>query len=259
MLTPRTSNSTIGLSPISAPSRSSALLDPTPSTAPQPRLATDSNPPVSQQRIKEPMRMAAMVEGRHRVHTSFPDGSEIVDEYDVKTEDLVVRRFRPPSVLGRPQPWVHEVGAPPAPPTGLSDSLLTPSSSSPSVVRRDKRHFFQWRCDRCPGPKDNYIVEVDTTGRRVLIKTKNKKFFARLPIPDLDRAGLPFESTVTVQHADKDGGILLVSYRKPPTILDAEERAREERRREARDWAERAKEKEKTGRGGRDDGDCKTQ
>jgi hypothetical protein len=41
---------------------------------------------------------------RRKVHTTFEDGAEMVEEYDLKTDELVVRKRRSKTVLGKVNP-----------------------------------------------------------------------------------------------------------------------------------------------------------
>lgn len=43
-----------------------------------------------------------------------------------------------------------------------------------------------------PYPISTYLITVSSEERAIIIRTTNKKYFKKLPIPDLDRAGLPF-------------------------------------------------------------------
>ena len=62
--------------------------------------------------------------------------------------------------------------------------------------------------------------------RFVVIRTKNKKYFKKLAIPDLDRFSLPYLSTsVSFAYANNT---LIVTYEKPPEILKFEESIRNE-------------------------------
>ena len=65
-----------------------------------------------------------------------------------------------------------------------------------------------------------------STYRHVVVRTKNKKYFKKLSIPDLDRFSLPYLSTsVSFAHANNT---LILSYEKPVEILKFEECIRNE-------------------------------
>jgi hypothetical protein len=46
--------------------------------------------------------------GKRRVHKTYPDGSEMVEEYDLKSDDLLSRKIKHHSILG--SKWIIEVG-----------------------------------------------------------------------------------------------------------------------------------------------------
>lgn len=51
---------------------------------------------------------------RRKVHTTFEDGREMVEEYDTVTDELCTRRVRSAkTALGREGAWVYEVGEEP--------------------------------------------------------------------------------------------------------------------------------------------------
>ena len=130
--------------------------------------------------------------GRRKVHYTFPDESEMVEEYDLQTDALLVRKRRSKTILGAQGEWTYEVGEPPARVT-IEGDTLRPSSSNPVLVRNDRPHCFEWRIRNLPYPKSTYSVTIDQEERQIVIRTSNKKYFKRIDIADLDRARLPIE------------------------------------------------------------------
>ena len=60
----------------------------------------------------------------------------------------------------------------------------------------------------------------------MVIRTKNKKYFKKISIPDLDRFSLPYlQSSVSFAHANNT---LILSYEKPVQVLNFEEAMRSE-------------------------------
>ena len=51
--------------------------------------------------------------GRRKCHYTLPDETEIVEEYDISTDELVVRKRRTKTMLGKEGEWVYEVGEAP--------------------------------------------------------------------------------------------------------------------------------------------------
>ena len=74
--------------------------------------------------------------GRRKVHYTFPDEGELVEEYDLQTDELMVRKRCTKTVLGAKGDWVYEVGEPPARIT-IENDLMQPSNVNPALVRKD--------------------------------------------------------------------------------------------------------------------------
>ena len=70
--------------------------------------------------------MILFAAGRKRMHTTWEDGSELIEEYDLKTDELLVRKYRKPSTLGALGDWDFLFGAPPT-----SSGMMTESSRNP--------------------------------------------------------------------------------------------------------------------------------
>uniref|UniRef100_A0A8C3X1C1 Protein DPCD n=1 Tax=Catagonus wagneri TaxID=51154 RepID=A0A8C3X1C1_9CETA len=189
-------------------------------------------------------KTALLQDGRRKVHYLFPDGKEMAEEYDEKTGELLVRKWRVKSALGALGQWQIEVGEPAVPGAGiLGPELITESNANPIFVRKDTKMSFQWRIRNLPYPKDVYSVSVDQKERCVVVKTTNKKYYKKFSIPDLDRYQLPLEdSSLSFAHANCT---LIISYHKPKEVLAAE--------------SELQKELKKVKTAHSSDGDCKTQ
>jgi len=161
--------------------------------------------------------------GRKKCHYTFPNESEMVEEYDAQTDKLLVRKRRDKTFLGGDGEWVFEVGEPPARVT-IENDTLRPSSSNPVLVRGDRPHAFEWRVRNLPYPKPTYSVTIDQDKRQIVVRTSNKKYFKRIDIDDLDRARLPIEdSALSWEHQNST---LIITYKKPPAILQLEKEAK---------------------------------
>lgn len=148
------------------------------------------------------------------MHYTFPDESEMVEEYDVQTDVLAVRKRRSKTILGALGEWVYEIGEAPARVT-IEGDTLRPSLSNPVLVRTDRPHCFEWRVRNLPYPKPTYSVTIDQDQRQIVIRTSNKKYFKRIDIADLDRARLPIEdSALSWTHESAGAGTLVGSL--PP-------------------------------------------
>ncbi|XP_068817790.1 protein DPCD isoform X3 [Capricornis sumatraensis] len=177
-------------------------------------------------------KTALLQDGRRKVHYLFPDGKEMAEEYDEKTKELLVRKWRMKSALGALGQWQIEVGEPALPGAGsLGPELITESNANPIFMRKDTKMSFQWRIRNLPYPKDVYNVSVDQKERCVVVRTTNKKY--QLPLD---------ESSLSFAHANST---LIISYQKPKEVLVAE--------------SELQKELKKVKTAHSSDRDCKTQ
>lgn len=178
------------------------------------------------------------------MHYLFPDGKEMAEEYDEKSGELLVRKWRVKSTLGALGQWQIEVGEPALPGAGSpGPEFIKENNANPIFMRKDTKMNFQWRIRNLPYPKDVYSVCVDHKERCIVVRTTNKKYYKKFSIPDLDRHQLPLdESSLSFAHANCT---LIISYQKPKEILVAE--------------AELQKELKKVKTAHSSDGDCKTQ
>jgi len=161
--------------------------------------------------------------GRKKLHYTLPDESEVVEEYDVQTDGLVVRKKRSKTILGAPGEWVFEVGEGPARVT-IDNETLRASSSNPVLVRKDRPHAFEWRVRNLPYPKSTYSVDLDAEKRQIVVRTSNKKYFKRISIDDMDRARLPLEAA-SMQWTHENS-TLIINYKKPVAVVQQEREAK---------------------------------
>lgn len=146
----------------------------------------------------------------------------MAEEYDMKTDELIVRKWRHKSKLGAQGQWQVEVGEQLASPVASLDSdVIKENCSNPVFMRKDTKASFQWRIRNLPYPKDVFSVLVEPSERCIIIKTSNKKYYKKFSIPDLDRSQLPLDSSaVSFTHANNT---LIVSYKKPREVLTLEQ------------------------------------
>jgi len=177
--------------------------------------------------VPEGTKISRMTSGaRRKVHYTMPDESEMVEEYDLQTDELLVRKRRSKTVLVKDGEWVFEVGEAPARAT-IEGDLLRPSSSNPVLVRKDRPHVFEWRIRNLPYPKPTYSVSVDPKDNQIVIRTANKKYFKRITIEDMARANLPLQDdALSWSH---ENNTLVVNYKKPDAILKLEKEAKSAR------------------------------
>ncbi|XP_029297001.1 protein DPCD [Cottoperca gobio] len=194
--------------------------------------------------LKSSKKTALIHDGKRKIHYLFTDGKEMSEEYDLKTDDLIVRKWCLKSTLGAQGQWQVEVGEPPVSPVTSSDSeVIKENCSNPLLMRKDTKTSFQWRIRNLPYPKDVFSVSAQPSERCIIVKTSNKKYYKKFSITDLDRNELPLDnSSLSFTHANNT---LIVSYKKPKEILTLEQ--------------ELLKELKKLKGTGEGDVDCKTQ
>ncbi|KAG7492862.1 hypothetical protein MATL_G00018650 [Megalops atlanticus] len=170
--------------------------------------------------LKSAKKTALLHDGKRKVHYLFVDGKEMAEEYDLKTDELIVRKWRRKNTLGALGQWEIEVGDPATMAISEPHPIME-SSSNPVLMRKDTKTSFQWRVRNLPYPKEVYSVSVETVERCCIIRTTNKKYYKKFSIPDLDRCQLPLESSaLTFSHANNT---LIISYQKPKQILTLEQ------------------------------------
>ncbi|XP_018420534.1 PREDICTED: protein DPCD isoform X1 [Nanorana parkeri] len=177
--------------------------------------------------LRAAKKTCILQDGIRKVHYLFADGKEMVEEYDHKTQELLVRKWRQKSALGAHAEWQIEVGETPAPVVAvLQNDFLKENSSNPVFMRKDTKTAFQWRIRNLPYPKDVYSVSVDKTERCCIVRTTNKKYYKKFCIPDLDRCHLELnESALSFAHGNNT---LIITYQKPKEILSVEEELQKE-------------------------------
>lgn len=183
-------------------------------------LATPTPEPT--QNPHEPKRLCMRSEGKKKIHTTFPDGAEMVEEYDEKTDMLLLRKVRKSAVLGKENEWVFEVGQPPEAAFDPHADLMKASSNNPIFMRKDTPESFQWRIRNLAYPSDVYSVTVDHEKQEVVVRTSNKKYYKRFGIPDLARLGLKLQdASLSWKHQHNT---LIISYLRPVEVLEQEQK-----------------------------------
>ena len=164
--------------------------------------------------------VSVVVEGRRRVHSTWEQtGAEMIEEFDAKTHELLLRKRRQRTVLGAEGEWVVEVGAVSAIPDRNSE--IAPSANNPVFSRLDTADNFQWRIRNLPYDPSVYSVTVENEAE-IVVRTSNKKYYKRIDIPDMKRLNLPLTTTGLVwkhQH-----NTLIITYAKPPQVLEADKK-----------------------------------
>nr|XP_033478801.1 protein DPCD isoform X2 [Epinephelus lanceolatus] len=170
--------------------------------------------------LKSSKKTALIHDGKRKIHYLFTDGKEMAEEYDLQTDELIVRKWRNKSTLGAKGQWQVEVGEPIAGPvTSLDSDVIKENCSNPVFMRKDTKSSFQWRIRNLPYPKDVFSVSVEPSERCIIIKTSNKKYYKKFSVADLDRSQLPLDnSALSFTHANNT-----LIYKKPKEILTLEQ------------------------------------
>ena len=159
-----------------------------------------------------------------KFHTVFKDGSEIVEEYGIYSEELESRRVKKIGMTGK-ENWTTEIGEE-IKPRNNDEFLIKENDNNPLFIRKDTPKEFQWRVRNLKGDADNFMVECDKDKQQIVIRTKNKKYYKRFNIPDLERLNIKLdESLMKVNFVNNT---LIISYTKPKEALEAEKEILEE-------------------------------
>lgn len=168
------------------------------------------------------VKQATISQGRKILVTELPPlgAAELHEEYDVITDELLLRKIRHKTTVGAFGAWEVEVGHAATAFVPEKD-LLKESSGSPVVLRKDTADCVQFRIRNLNYAPDVFAVGVDAADQMSLVvRTTNKKYFKRLQIPELVRAKLPLEqAAVSFEH---ERATLIISYKKPLYLLAAE-------------------------------------
>ncbi|XP_056441635.1 protein DPCD [Gadus chalcogrammus] len=193
--------------------------------------------------LKSSKKTALVHDGKRKIHYLFEDGKEMAEEYDLTTDDLLVRKWRSRNPLGAPGSWEAEVGEPFSALASADSEMIKENLSNPVFLRQDTKTTFQWRIRNLPYPKEVFSVEVEPADRCCVVRTSNKKYYKKFVVPDLERCQLTLDgSALSFTHANNT---LIISYKKPKEVLTLE-----------RDLLRELKKLDSTGQG---EGDCKTQ
>ncbi|XP_060082437.1 protein DPCD-like [Ylistrum balloti] len=167
-------------------------------------------------------------EGRRKIHFTFTDGNEMAEEYDQRSGELVIRKWRRKGTFGsKGTTWDFEIGEQLLPKNLDSEGMME-SSSNPIFVRKDTKEAFQWRIRNIPYPLQVYSVTVDDDKHKLVIRTSNKKYYKKFGISDMERIGMLLsQDNINTAHANNT---LIVTYKKPKEILEMEKKISEEMR-----------------------------
>ena len=154
-----------------------------------------------------------------KFHTVFKDGTEIVEEYSLYSEEIESRRVKKVSMTGK-ENWTTEIGEEIRRNNNEDFLIKVNNDNNPIFIRKDTKENFEYRIRNLKGDADNFLVDIDKDKDEIVIRTKNKKYYKRFNIPDLKRLNLNLnENNLKVNFSNN---VLVITYKKPIEILNNE-------------------------------------
>ena len=154
-----------------------------------------------------------------KFHTVFKDGTEIVEEYSLYSEEIESRRVKKVSMTGK-ENWTTEIGEEIKRNNNEDFLIKVNNDNNPIFIRKDTKENFEYRIRNLKGDADNFMVDIDKDKDEIVIRTKNKKYYKRFNIPDLKRLNLNLnENNSKVNFSNN---VLVITYKKPIEILNNE-------------------------------------
>ncbi|XP_034245227.1 protein DPCD isoform X2 [Thrips palmi] len=158
-----------------------------------------------------------MAKGVRKIHYKLPDGKEMVEEYNIST-DVIQRRMWKAFDPFRGEKWNVELGDPLAQLDNVDSIGIKENSTAPTLTKRITKKSIEWRIRNLPYPRDVYSVEADDEG--ITVRTSNKKYFKKINVPELERAGLKTDnSLLSFTH---QFNTLIITYKKPTKVTEME-------------------------------------
>uniref|UniRef100_A0A1L8DDF3 Protein DPCD n=1 Tax=Nyssomyia neivai TaxID=330878 RepID=A0A1L8DDF3_9DIPT len=158
--------------------------------------------------------------GQRKVHYTFPDGREMVEDYSLDTGIIQRRAWRKKKDLRGEPDWELELGDCVKDLRVGGEFLMRESNTEPIISKRITKTNLEWRIRNLPYPIETYSVTVDVEKQSIIVRTTNKKFFKIIQLPDLQRCNtLPSQQNVSIKH---QYNTLIISYQKPKILLDME-------------------------------------
>ena len=103
--------------------------------------------------------------GRKKITTTNGDGSQVHEEYDVITDELLLRKYRraAATALGAECPWVVEVGVDEGTIGGFREDrdLIRERNDQPILSRTDEKDSIVLRIRNLPYDVSNYVVSIE--------------------------------------------------------------------------------------------------
>ena len=154
-----------------------------------------------------------------KFHTVFKDGTEIVEEYSLYSEEIESRRVKKVSMTGK-ENWTTEIGEEIKRNNNEDFLIKVNNDNNPIFIRKDTKENFEFRIRNLKGDADNFMIDIDKDKDEIVIRTKNKKYYKRFNIPDLKRLNLNLNgNNLKVNFTNN---VLVITYKKPIEVLNTE-------------------------------------
>ncbi|KAH8408733.1 hypothetical protein KR215_011764 [Drosophila sulfurigaster] len=179
----------------------------------------------------------SMLSGKLRkVHYKFPDGRQMAEEYNMDTGIVQRRAWRKSKqLMGEPE-WELELGEEPrqinwngnnsrggggdADNVSGGEFTVRESNSAPLLTKRVTKKNIEWRIRNLPYPLNVYNVSAEPDLHAIVVRTSNKKYYKVIPVPDLDRCGMPpIQANISTHH---QFNTLIITYQKPDILCEME-------------------------------------
>ncbi|XP_072392841.1 protein DPCD [Diabrotica undecimpunctata] len=161
-----------------------------------------------------------------KVHYELDKGQVMVEEYNIQTGVLTRRAWKRLGKLANEEAWDIEIGDPDPTFLNKEEYSIKESSGQPCITRRNTKKILEWRIRNLPYPIEVYSITIDPDEQCLVVRTSNKKYFKKLPIPDLARLGISLDqSNVSFTHKFNT---LIIVYEKPKELLEFEKSLYEE-------------------------------
>ncbi|CAF4846381.1 unnamed protein product [Rotaria sp. Silwood2] len=131
------------------------------------------------EKLKSAKKAGLLQNDRKKIHYTFDDQTEMVEEYDAKTNLLLIRKWRQKSSSGLKTAaasdlWTFEIGQSyEARPIADNTLGMTESTTTPIFSRSDKNDCFEIRIRNLPYPIDTYQLTIDKDKREFVLRTTN--------------------------------------------------------------------------------------
>mmetsp|Transcript_23661 Transcript_23661/g.37224 ORF Transcript_23661/g.37224 Transcript_23661/m.37224 type:complete len:193 (-) Transcript_23661:246-824(-) len=143
-------------------------------------------------------------------------------EYEVGSNRLVLRKIRTKSKLGKISEWKILLGEPDKKAFNPGKDLIAMSASNPVFLQQDSPTHFQWRIRNIPYDKSVYRLSIDNKRHQIVLRTTNRKYFKRIDVASIKALGLTLSDDKSVLAYTHSNNTLVITYKKPPQVIQAE-------------------------------------